>query len=921
MGVGHSSRLAGYAWAVGATVIALWIRVLLDPWLGTRIPYATFYVAVTWSALYGGAGPGSLAVVLGAVGALYFVVPPRHSLLPTGFDNQLGFILYLAVAGLMVFLAELQRRAKLRALASAAIAEQRRSDLEREFELRARAESAQRQQKELLEITLSSIGDGVIATDAKGHVTFVNRVAAALTGWAGSDAIGRHIDDIFAIRNADTGETVECPVTRAIREGRIVGLANHTTLTAKDGRSIPIDDTGAPIVGPDGRVLGAVLVFRDVTETKQWEAVLRNRERMIDLAHDAIIVADAGRRVISWNGGATEMYGWTEAEAKGKLIHELLKTREADSIPEIDRTLRDKGRWDGELVHTCRNGKTVISECRQVALRDVQGAVTGIFEINRDVTARKRAEEQLRSAAAAAAAGQRTLEALLEYIPEGIAIAEGADGRIVMVSRFAGSLSGRPTSDLLHATAEQHPELFSVYHPDAKTPARASELPLMRAIVSGKITTDEEWVLKRADGAAIPVHCVAAPIRDGDGQITGGLVAWRDVSQWKALEEQLRQTAKLESLGVLAGGIAHDFNNLLTGVLGNASLLEEMLPEQSPEWKCAVQVSVAAQRAAKLTQQMLAYSGKGRFVVERIDVSSFIYETAALMQASIPKHVEFRLQLTEGLPLIEADASQLQQVVMNLLINGAEAIGPEGGRLTVITRTERLDENAISTLTFQSDITPGEFVEIEVQDSGCGMDENTLARVFDPFFTTKFTGRGLGLAAVQGIVRGHKGAIKVYSAPGVGTTFRVLLPTCATSADAPSEIPVPNQRIRGTGTVLLIDDEEVVRGTAKTALENLGYQVLLAADGREGIRLFRTAKTLVSLVILDMTMPGLGGEDIMRQLREIKPGIPIMLSSGFSETEALHRFGNLRLAGFLQKPYSLGTLAEKVQAAGAAAAE
>ncbi|HWR53082.1 MAG TPA: PAS domain S-box protein [Bryobacteraceae bacterium] len=914
MGLSHKSSAAGYVWAATGIAIALGIRLLLDPVLGNRIPYATFYLAVTWAAVYAGLGPGMLAYVLSGLAALYFIVPPRHSFVPAGSDNQLGFALYVVVAGLLVCLSELQRRATFRAMAAAGLAEERRSALEREFVLRAKAEASERQQKELLRVTLSSIGDGVIATDPDARITFINPVAEALTGCTAADAIGQAIDDIFRIHSADSGATVECPVTRAIREGRIVGLANHTVLIAKDGRSMPIDDSGAPIIDSEGHVLGAVLVFRDVTDTKRWEADLLNRERMIDLAHDAIIVADAERRVISWNGGASEMYGWTEAEARGRMIHEVLKTREADSIPEIDRVLRDKGRWDGELVHTCRNGKTVISECRQVALRDEQGAITGIFEINRDITARKQAEEQLRRTAAAAAAGQRTLQALMEYIPEGIVIAEGPEARIVTVSRYAGLMSGRLASELLDTTAKQHAEVWNIYHPDGQTPAHPEELPLARAVVSGEITTDEEWVLKRADGTAVPVHCVAAPIRDGDGQITGGLLSWRDVSQWKALEEKLRQTAKLESLGVLAGGIAHDFNNLLTGVLGNASLLEDMLPQQTPEWKCAVQVSIAAQRAAKLTQQMLAYSGKGRFVIERIDISSFILETAALMQASIPKHVELRLQLADELPLIEADASQLQQVIMNLLINGAEAIGPEGGRLTVITRTETIDEASIKTLTFQSDVTPGTYVEIEVRDSGCGMDENTLARVFDPFFTTKFTGRGLGLAAVQGIVRGHKGAIKVYSAPGVGTTFRVLLPACErASAGIPEQCAANLQPVRGTGTVLLIDDEEVVRVTTKTALENLGYQVLLASDGREGIQLFRTARGLVSLVILDMTMPGISGEETMRQLREIKSGIPIMLSSGFSEAEARNRFGNMELAGFLQKPYSLGTLAEKVK--------
>ncbi len=777
------SYLLRYGFAAAAVAAALGFRLLLQPLTGIRVPYAAFFVAVAISAILGGLGPGLFASLLGGLAASYYLLPPEGFAIE-GPHNRAGMALYGLVSTALVLLTAMQRKARMRAETAAQLAEERRAQLEREVRLREEAEAAERLGRQRFETTLASIGDGVIATDLRSRITFINPVAAQLTGWPQAEAIGQPVEAVFEIVNEETDAKVENPVTRALREGRIVGLANHTLLRSRDGRLKPIDDSGAPIVDWSGKTCGAVLVFRDISKARARDAELRERNRMIDLAHDAIIVLDSERRIKSWNRGACEIYGWEEREVRGQIAHELLKTRNSGQIEEVDKTLRERGRWDGELVHTCKDGRVIITESRHVLLRDADGGITGVLEVNRDVTERKQAEAELRRVAAEAEVGRRTLEALMTYIPEGLTIVDAPDVRVRMISRYGLELVGRKPESLIGSVAEDHPSAWGIYHLDGRTLAQPGELPLTRAVALGEITTDEEWLIKRPDGKTVPVLCNAAPIRDSEGNITGGLIAWRDLSQRKELEEKLRETAKLESLGILAGGIAHDFNNLLTGVLGNASLLLEEAAPGTPAWSFAEGISKSAERAAKLTQQMLAYSGRGRFVVEPIELSEQIREMLPLVEASLPRNIELRVDLAQALPLVEVDLVQLQQVVMNLVVNSAEAIGPEGGCIEIATRARQIEEAGIRTRPATGEIGPGAYVVLEVSDNGCGIEETKLGRIFDPFFTTKFTGRGLGLAAVQGIVRGHKGAIEVLSTPGAGTTFRVLLPASSAAAKA-----------------------------------------------------------------------------------------------------------------------------------------
>jgi signal transduction histidine kinase/ActR/RegA family two-component response regulator len=380
-------------------------------------------------------------------------------------------------------------------------------------------------------------------------------------------------------------------------------------------------------------------------------------------------------------------------------------------------------------------------------------------------------------------------------------------------------------------------------------------------------------------------------------------------------EQDLRQTQKLESIGVLAGGVAHDFNNLLVGILGNASLAVEILPEDSDARPMLQDVILAGHKAADLTRELLAYSGKGQFVVEPLDLSTLVREITVLIQPSIPRLVRLRLDLDRDLPAIEGDASQLQQLVMNLVINGAEAIGEnKAGYVEVTTRLCEVGDGDARRPIPPTEVSPGHYICLEVRDTGTGMDPQTLARIFDPFFTTKFTGRGLGLSAALGIVRGHHAGIEVDSAPGMGAAFRIYFPT----VDG-RQLKVKGDRahedLRGAGLILLVDDEEVVRSVARSSLERYGYHVVTAQDGRDGVETFRRHSRDISLVILDITMPVMSGEDALNEIQALSAGVKVMLSSGYNEADAIRRFSGRGLVGFIQKPYTAAALARKVKAA------
>ncbi|MBD3268043.1 response regulator [bacterium] len=390
----------------------------------------------------------------------------------------------------------------------------------------------------------------------------------------------------------------------------------------------------------------------------------------------------------------------------------------------------------------------------------------------------------------------------------------------------------------------------------------------------------------------------------------------KEIQDREKLERQMREAQKLESLGILAGGIAHDFNNILQTVMGNANLALMKTAEHSPIQKNLDSIVSASQHASELSQQMLAYSGKGKFIVKPIWMNDFLRDITHLLNSFIPKKVKLDYQLTENLPPFEGDETQIRQIVINLVTNAYEAIGEEVGTVTVATQARHCDVEDLETtnLAFQIGLphppAPGLYVCLEITDTGCGMDKPTLEKMFDPFFTTKFTGRGLGLAAVMGIVRGHRGVIHIDSEPGKGTKFKVFFPAQETGEQTKPIEPAeaPNPSMAGKGTILLAEDEPSVCEVSKQMLEELGFTVLTAADGLEAVELFERNAGQITCVILDLTMPNVDGEEAFYEIREIDPSVRVVLSSGYNEQEVTQRFTGQGLAGFIQKPYSFESL-------------
>jgi nitrogen-specific signal transduction histidine kinase/CheY-like chemotaxis protein len=412
---------------------------------------------------------------------------------------------------------------------------------------------------------------------------------------------------------------------------------------------------------------------------------------------------------------------------------------------------------------------------------------------------------------------------------------------------------------------------------------------------------------------------------DAGGGLRGFRGVAHDVTDRLREEAEVQQARRVESLGVLAGGIAHDFNNLLTAILGNAELALAELPESGAVRPLVAQIQAAGQHAAQLTHQMLAYAGRGRLEIQRVDITSAVRDMAQLLAASIPKKVELVLDLAEDPPAVEADPAQVRQVVMNLVLNAAEAIGEREGRIDLRTFTGDAARH------FQPDFTLGKMaagrtpVCFEIADSGSGIAREELPKVFDPFFTTKFAGRGLGLAAVHGIALRHGGTISVRSTPGAGAAFLVCFPAAdgaphvaappaRAPASAPATPPAPAAAAAalGGGTILLVDDEAPVRAMATRMVQALGFRVLTAADGREAVAIAAGAPELRA-VLLDLTMPHMDGRETIRELRRLRPDLPVVLCSGYDVLESAGRFTDLAFSAFLQKPFRLDDLAKALR--------
>lgn len=517
----------------------------------------------------------------------------------------------------------------------------------------------------------------------------------------------------------------------------------------------------------------------------------------------------------------------------------------------------------------------------------------------------KRTEESLRE-------NEEKFRKHIEYSTD-VIFTLNAAGVFVFVSPAWERHFGHPVSEVLGSS-------FTPFvHPDDVAPCAEY---LQRVLSSGRAETSPPYRVKCADGSWRLFEANGSTFVDtNDGLLFIGV--GHDISDRKKaederldLERRLLHAQKLESLGILSGGIAHDFNNLLQALLGNLDLALMRIPQADPARKNIDQAIKASLHAAKLTNMMLAYSGKGVFVTKALDLTGLVEENATMLAAAIPKSITLEQELGRLLPIINADAGQLQQVIMNLITNAAEAIGDQGGIIRLSTGVADVDQSVLNTSRLEEKQAAGRYVWLEVRDTGCGMDGDTLNKLFDPFFTTKFTGRGLGMSAVLGIIRAHKGAFLVRSVPGSGTTIRVLFPTAEGYSAGPEqgdgEVPFPVTPDGCPVTVLVIDDEDMIRTVSVAMLKELGFETLAAASGEEALALVREKGDGIGAVLLDQVMPGMDGVAVFKELRTLRPGIAVLLASGFSQQEVSERFSGLGLNGFLTKPYTLKNLTEEL---------
>ena len=603
------------------------------------------------------------------------------------------------------------------------------------------------------------------------------------------------------------------------------------------------------------------------------------------------------------NPAFCRIFGYSESEMKGMPVGSLVapvdretvlnnvRKRVSGQLQSIHYVFRALGKGGRELpveVH----GSSVQMNGRPAVL----GVLMDVSERQRSARALEASEARFRQ--------------LFDDSPEAIFLIDPEKGYL-LVNHAATVLLGRPAAEILR----QQPGTLSPELQRDGEPSLARAKRVMQAAAQGE-PQRFSWVSLRPDGVEVDSEAHLTLLRNEERPLFQLIL--RDVTaerratlERQALERQIFQSQKLESLGVMAGGVAHDFNNLLTGILGHADLALSAA-EGSPALKKHLEaMRSTALRASDLTRQLLAYSGKGVFEMRRLDLSALVEDTVRLLEVAVPKAVSLRLDLARGLPPIQGDPAQLRQVLMNLVINAAESMeGTEG----TVRLTTALETAAPAGDFHGAAPRPGPRVILRVADTGCGMDEATLARIFEPFFTTKFTGRGLGLPALLGIAQGHGAALQVKSKPGEGTVFTLHFPAVDGAADPEPPRPEPVAAASGSGLVLVADDDAGVRAVARQALEMRGYEVIEAEDGAAALDQLRLQGGRVGLVVLDATMPNMSGESTLREIREMRPDLPVLLSSGYDEQATLKRFPDLGEARFLAKPYGPLDLLAKVQA-------
>ncbi len=806
-------------------------------------------------------------------------------------------------------------------------AQQKNLLLEKEIAERRQVEEALRASQESLHTLIQASPDSIYFKDGQGRWLVANQ--AGLNAFQMQGLAYRGKTDAELAR--DTPFFSEA-LLHCVRTDEETWRVAHTTRATEtipqpDGTALIFDVIKVPLFNEDGSRRGLVIIGRDVTAQMEAETAVRHREQeqrslynmvrlMCDNVPDLIWAKDLNGRYLFTNQATCDklLNAHDTSEPIGKTDHYFMQRERATNpddpqwytfgeicVSSDEIVLQDKQAQRFDEYGNVQ-GQFLYLDVYKAPFWNEEGVLIGTVGCGRVVTEEKKREIDNHQMAKALQASEERLRLMVQHMPV-MMDALDAQGNIVFWNEECERVTGYSAAEIIN-----NPQAMTLLYPDENY----RQQMLQEWATRGNHYRNWEWELTCKDGTQKTISWSNVSERFP----LPGWVSWGigvDVSERQRAETALRQAQKTESLGVLAGGVAHDFNNLLVAMLGQMSLAMVKLRPEHQAWGHVEKAVKAAERAADLTQKMLAYSGRGHFAIQSLDLNALIAENLHLFQASIPKNVRLDSALLPDLPLIEADAGQMQQVIMNLIINAAEAIGEQPGQVLVSTGEEKIDEEQDEKWRYTGQtLVPGNYVFLEVRDDGKGMDENTLASIFDPFFTTKESGHGLGLAAVLGIMRGHQGGIHVVSEPDKGTTFRLLFPASQmaklkaveeTAVSAPPQI---------TAYVLVIDDEEPVCQAITDILALINVKTFTAPDGPIGLEIYQNHMANINLVILDLSMPGMSGEETFEKLRQLNPNVSVLLSSGYNQAEATRGFVGQGLAGFIQKPYSASDLIDKV---------
>ncbi|HXY55900.1 MAG TPA: PAS domain-containing protein [Nitrospirota bacterium] len=752
---------------------------------------------------------------------------------------------------------------------------------------------------------INSITDPIMIIDRECRINMVNDAFLSMQDDTRENVIGQpcfkmlHHQDMHC-RLPDG----ECPYRDVFETGKPVKVT-HRHFTRRH-REIIVELAASPVRDRDGSVVRMIEVMRDVTAERRLEEEKRQSldllESVLEGIGEGVVVVDREYRILTANKGYLSQVGKSKDDVPGMHCYEASHHFDShcmDNGHECPvKTVFETGLPAQALhIHYDRQNEEIYVECRAYPIKDSAGNVIHAIETLNDVSERVRLEQKLKDS-------EEKYRDLYDNAPDGYYSLAG-NGMIVEANRTFLNMLGYSRDEVIGKL------YFNDLLSDESAQTCHTKFPEFKK--SGQIGNLELNMLKR-DGALLPVTMHATAVYDGRGNFVMSRSVIRDITERKEIDDknrrlqaQLFQSQKLEALGTLAGGIAHDFNNLLASILGYASLAKTDLHPDNPAYQHVDIIETASIRASELTQQLLAFARGGKYDAKPTDVNTIVREVVALLSRIIEKNITIVLATDSNLRHAICDAGQIQQAILNICINGRDAM-PRGGRLTVTTADVHLEAKDVQ---FFVDAQPGDYVRISVSDTGIGMDRETRERLFEPFFTTKEKGTGLGLALAYGILKKHSGFIQVHSEPGKGSTFEVNLLACMNDETCVKKQDFVSLR-RGTETILVVDDEPMVRDLARDVLKRYGYTVLTAGGGEEAIERFRQRSDEIDAVILDMVMPAIEGREVFRRIQEMKPGVKVLVSSGYSHDRDAEELIEQGARRFLQKPFRIAELVRVV---------